>query len=48
MIDKRVASMEAALAGLGSGARVMVNGFGGAGLVFSLDEMQSYKSGPQD
>ena len=23
-------------------------GFGGAGLVFSLDEMQSYKSGPQD
>ena len=36
MIDKRVASMEAALAGLGSGARVMVNGFGGAGLPVAL------------
>lgn len=36
MIDKRVDSTEAALAGLADGARIMVSGFGGAGLPVAL------------
>ncbi|MDP6388887.1 MAG: 3-oxoacid CoA-transferase subunit A [Alphaproteobacteria bacterium] len=36
MIDKRVATVEEALDGLGDGASVMVNGFGGAGVPVAL------------
>ncbi|MEM9683508.1 MAG: 3-oxoacid CoA-transferase subunit A [Pseudomonadota bacterium] len=36
MIDKRVSTEEAALQGLGDGARIMVSGFGGAGIPFAL------------
>ena len=36
MIDKRVTSVDAALAGLGDGARILVSGFGGAGVPFAL------------
>ena len=36
MIDKRISSMELALAGLVDGARVMINGFGGAGTPLEL------------
>ena len=36
MIDKRVDSLEAALAGLDSGMRLMISGFGGAGFPTAL------------
>lgn len=36
MIDKRVETVEAALEGLGDGASIMVNGFGGTGVPFAL------------
>lgn len=36
MIDKRVATTEAALAGLGDGASLMLSGFGGAGFPVAL------------
>ncbi len=36
MIDKRVKTVEAALEGLGDGASIMVNGFGGTGVPFAL------------
>ncbi len=36
MIDKRVTTMDAALAGLGDGATIMFGGFGGAGLAINL------------
>ena len=36
MIDKRVETLAAALAGLGDGARVMVSGFAGAGFPTTL------------
>ena len=36
MIDKRVETIEAALAGLGDGARLMLSGFGGAGFPVAL------------
>ncbi len=36
MIDKRVETIEAALAGLDDGARVMISGFGGAGVPVAL------------
>jgi len=36
VIDKRVSSVEEALAGLGDGAAVMFGGFGGAGLAVNL------------
>ena len=36
MIDKRVKSLEVALDGFGDGSSVLVNGFGGAGVPFTL------------
>ena len=36
MIDKRVETIEAALDGLGDGASILVNGFGGTGVPFAL------------
>lgn len=38
MIDKRVASMQDAVAGIGSGATVMIGGFGSSGIPFQLIE----------
>lgn len=38
MIDKRIASMDAAVADIADGARVMVGGFGSSGIPFELIE----------
>ena len=48
MIDKRVASIEEALAGLGDGMTIMFGGFGGAGVPINLMRaLPSWLANPQ-